>query len=48
MGIITIIMTTTIIKNSSGGKNWPLHLIDLHEMTLWNFAIGGAVIDTKM
>jgi len=35
-------------KNRSGGKNWPLHLIDFHPMKLWNFAVRGAVVDFKI
>ncbi|ORX83936.1 hypothetical protein BCR32DRAFT_266661 [Anaeromyces robustus] len=31
-------------KNASGGKDWPLHLLDLHDMYLWNFAWGGATM----
>jgi len=29
-------------ENQSGGKNWPLFLLDKHDMYLWNFAVGGA------
>ncbi|ORY48789.1 hypothetical protein LY90DRAFT_703128 [Neocallimastix californiae] len=32
-------------NNISGGKNWPLQLLDLHNMTLWNFSVGGAVVN---
>jgi len=34
--------------NCALGDNWPLQLINLKEMTLWNFAIGGSVIDKKI
>jgi len=34
--------------NLSGGKNWPQFLIDMHPMNMWNFAISGAVVDTKI
>jgi len=34
--------------NLSGGKNWPLQLITLHRMNLWNFAVSGAVVDFKL
>jgi len=29
-------------ENQSGGKTWPLHLIDFHDMYLWNFAVDGS------
>ncbi|OUM60162.1 carbohydrate esterase family 16 protein [Piromyces sp. E2] len=35
-------------KTVVGGKNWPLHLLDLHNMTLWNFSMKGSVIDSRM
>ncbi|KAG4083687.1 hypothetical protein H8356DRAFT_1283757 [Neocallimastix lanati (nom. inval.)] len=35
-------------KNHSGGKNWPLQLKDLHNMTLWNYSMGGSLIDIKL
>jgi len=34
-------------KNESGGKDWPLILISLHDMYLWNFAMGGAYMSDK-
>ncbi|ORY35282.1 hypothetical protein LY90DRAFT_511706 [Neocallimastix californiae] len=34
--------------NHSYGKNWPLHLINFHNMKLWNYAKGGSVIDEKL
>ncbi|ORX43060.1 hypothetical protein BCR36DRAFT_586872 [Piromyces finnis] len=35
-------------KNCSGGKNWPLHFIDIHNMTLWNYGKGGSVINENL
>jgi len=35
-------------KNCSRGKNWPLYLIKLNNMTLWNFSVGGSVVDEKL
>jgi len=32
-------------ENSSFGDNWPIQLKNLHNMTLWNFSVNGAVID---
>jgi len=34
-------------ENFSGGKSWPLQLIDLHDMYLWNFAYSGARMSSK-
>jgi len=35
--------------NHSGGKNWPLYMIELNKnMNLWNFAVGGSYIDEKL
>jgi len=34
-------------ENHSGGKNWPLQLIELHDMFLWDFAYGGARMSSK-
>jgi len=34
-------------KNESGGKNWPLFLLSMHDMYLWNFARGGAYMSDK-
>jgi len=34
--------------NCSQGKNWPLHLIDLNNMKLWNYAVGGSLINVKL
>ncbi|KAG4083691.1 hypothetical protein H8356DRAFT_967623, partial [Neocallimastix lanati (nom. inval.)] len=35
-------------NNCSRGKNWPIHLIDLHNMILWDYALGGLIIDEKL
>ncbi|ORY54136.1 hypothetical protein LY90DRAFT_670219 [Neocallimastix californiae] len=35
-------------ENRSGGKNWPLQLKDMHNVTLWDFAARGAVVDFKI
>ena len=35
-------------RNHSGGKNWPLYLRDFNNMKLWNYAVGGSVIDNKV
>jgi len=29
-------------------KAWPVQLAEINNMTLWNFAIGGSVVDLKM
>jgi len=34
-------------KNHSGGKNWPLYLMEFNNIKLWNYAVGGAVINKK-
>eukprot|EP00833_Pecoramyces_ruminatium_P017333 jgi/Orpsp1_1/1191365/evm.model.d7180000085185.1 len=34
-------------ENFSGGKNWPLHLIEIHKMKMWNFASDGAPTDNS-
>eukprot|EP00833_Pecoramyces_ruminatium_P001778 jgi/Orpsp1_1/1175810/evm.model.c7180000055296.1 len=34
-------------KNRSLGKNWPLHLIGLHNMTLWDFAVTSSTINNN-
>ncbi|KAG4102900.1 hypothetical protein H8356DRAFT_929928, partial [Neocallimastix lanati (nom. inval.)] len=31
--------------NFSGGKNWPLYLIDFNNIKLWNYAVRGAYIN---
>ncbi|KAG4084997.1 hypothetical protein H8356DRAFT_1435713 [Neocallimastix lanati (nom. inval.)] len=33
--------------NFSGGKNWPLYLIDFNNIKLWNYAARGAYINKK-
>ncbi|OUM58080.1 hypothetical protein PIROE2DRAFT_16747 [Piromyces sp. E2] len=35
-------------KNRSHGKNWPLQLIDLHPMDMWNFAESGSTVDMSI
>jgi len=35
-------------KNRSGGKNWPLQLIDLHPMKMWNFAEAACTVDVEI
>jgi len=35
-------------KNRSHGKNWPLQLIDIHPMQMWNFAQSGSTTDMKI
>jgi len=35
-------------KNRSRGKNWPVQLIDLHPMKMWNFAEAGATVDMSI
>jgi len=35
-------------KNRSRGKNWPLHLIDLHPMKMWNFAEPACTVDVTI
>jgi len=34
-------------ENQSDGKDWPLHLINLHDMYLWNFARDGAPMESS-
>jgi len=35
-------------KILSSRKNWPIPLANLHNMTLWNFAVSGAVISLNI
>ena len=35
-------------KNRSHGKNWPLQLLDLHPMQMWNFAEPGTTVDMSI
>jgi len=35
-------------KNRSHGKNWPLQLIDIHPMKMWNLAESGSTVDMKI
>jgi len=35
-------------KNRSYGKNWPLQLLDLHPMQMWNFAEAGTTVDMSI
>jgi len=35
-------------RNHSGGKIWPVYLVEFNNMKLWNYARGGAVVDSRI
>ncbi|ORX42383.1 hypothetical protein BCR36DRAFT_337550 [Piromyces finnis] len=35
-------------KNQSGGKNWPLYLMKLNNMKLWNYGVSRSVIEENV